>query len=411
MLRHARSFAILGQDSTPPAETPNSLSAANTTKSHSSSGASLSISPFSSKAKIDLSSIHVPKRNGATVKPHRFIHAADLARDGAPAPSDCPDIIRFQYPASRIRERYELVVSKDKIDPTTDILSAARSIAEFYLTESEAEPFTDPETGFIRRFEKAINRSSNEEFRSTLADYNAAMRDLMDRGTISANLSRLHDMPPYLTHFILGQCYDRAVAPEIEKVAKYEAGTDYVYGELKAQFISEILVTRCNMKCDQVFIDLGSGVGNVVLQAALEIGCESWGWEYQEECCNLAEAQLKEFRARCQLWGLSPGRCHLGRGDFCKSSQVIEVLRRADAVLVNNQVFTSPLNDALVRMFLDLKPGCKVVSLKSFVQGGTNVYNVNDVGSTILDVEEFTYPEDWVSWTARGGAYYVSTRK
>jgi H3 lysine-79-specific histone-lysine N-methyltransferase len=149
----------------------------------------------------------------------------------------------------------------------------------------------------------------------------------------------------------------------------------------------------------------------VVLQAALEIGCESWGCEMMENACNLGEAQKKEFDARCTLWGIKPGKAHLERGDFRHNQHILEALRRADVILVNNKAFTSSLNDDLTRMFLDLKPGAKIVSLKSFVAEKNNNHNINDVGSRILDVEECTYPEGYVSWTNAGGSYFISTRK
>ncbi len=94
------------------------------------------------------------------------------------------------------------------------------------------------------------------------------------------------------------QAYDRAVAPRVELLTKYENGTDNVYGELLPRFITNILVDRLHMTCDHVFVDLGSGVGNVVFQAAFQIGCESWGREMMDNACNLAEAQQREvFRA------------------------------------------------------------------------------------------------------------------
>lgn len=163
------------------------------------------------------------------------------------------------------------------------------------------------------------------------------------------------------------------------------------------------------MASKQVMVDLGSGVGNVVLQAALEVGCESYGCEMMENACNLAEAQQKEFDARCILWGIKPGKVQLERGDFRKNTVIYEALKRADVVLVNNKAFTPQLNDDVSRMFLDLKTGCKVVSLKSFVTDSS--YNVNDVGRSIFDVEEKTYPQDFVSWAHDGGKYFVATKK
>jgi [histone H3]-lysine79 N-trimethyltransferase len=219
-------------------------------------------------------------------------------------------------------------------------------------------------------------------------------------------------LPRNVIAFILDQVYDRTVALKVELLSKYENGTDNVYGELLHPFITDILVEKIKMTSDQVFVDLGSGVGNVAIQAALEIGCESWGCEMMENACNLAEAQVKEFTSRCVLWGVAPGKVFLERGDFRKSTRIHEALKRADVILVNNQAFTSQLNDDLVRMFLDLKSGCKIISLKTFVHDHKSAsHNINDVGSTILDVEALTYPSGYVSWTDAGGTYCISTRK
>lgn len=266
----------------------------------------------------------------------------------------------------------------------------------------------------MRRLEKASNHKVQDlaAFKEALIEYNDRILRLVRDGTVARNLDNRKELPRNFVSFILEQVYDRTVAPKVELLAKYENGTDNVYGELLHPFISSILVERLQMTSDQVFVDLGSGVGNVVLQAALEIGCESWGCEMMENACNLAEAQQKEFSARCLLWGVAPGKVRLERGDFRKNTRIHEALKRADVILVNNQAFTSQLNDDLVRMFLDLKSGCKIISLKSFVHDHKSAsHNINDVGSTILEVEDWTYPEDYVSWTSAGGTYCISTRK
>ncbi|KAF5614347.1 histone-lysine n-methyltransferase H3 lysine-79 specific [Fusarium subglutinans] len=347
-----------------------------------------------------------------------FIHAVDVASlEHKCVPvmgAQKEDVaIRLQYPSLQPREKYELVWGKDKIDAVEASIKVVRHVAETYLTEEEAEPFTNPNGGIIRRLEKASNRNIQDlmGFKAALREYNEKLRALVEDGVIAKNLDKMHELPQHLVAFILDQIYDRTVALKVELLSKYENGTDYVYGELLHPFISKILVEQTRMTSGQVFVDLGSGVGNVVLQAALEIGCESWGCEMMENACNLAEEQKKEFDARCMLWGVRPGKVHLERGDFRKNLPIHEALKRADVVLVNNKAFTSQLNDDLVRMFLDLKSGCKIVSLKSFVAEKSNNHNINDVGSTILEVEECIYPEGYVSWTNAGGSYFISTRK
>ncbi|KAF6832691.1 histone-lysine n-methyltransferase [Colletotrichum musicola] len=349
----------------------------------------------------------------------RLIHAADITNV-----KSCPkakrvlgatekdDIrVRLQYPSMYGAENYELLYEDGKIDAIKDIMEVVRFVADVYLTREQAKEFHDPNTGIIRRLTKAKNTGDLQGFTTALKDANKRIRALAADGTIRGNLDKMHGLPRDLVEFILTQVYDRTVSPDVEKLRQYKNGTDNVYGELGYLFISEILQERTRMTSDQVFVDLGSGVGNVVFQAALEIGCESWGCEMMDNPCDFAEAQEKEFGARCKMWGLLPGRVNLERGDFTKSTRIHDVLKRADVVLVNNQAFTPQLNGELVNMFLDLKKGCKVVSLKSFVndQGSRNQ---NDVANNILDVEQLTYPGGgYVSWTDTGGSYCISTKK
>ncbi|KAK4241894.1 histone H3-K79 methyltransferase [Achaetomium macrosporum] len=342
-----------------------------------------------------------------------IVHAVDVAslRDR------CQPVMRLgqdevgvslRYPGANILERYELVWGKDKVDGALDIMKVVKLVASIYLTDEEAKPFLDPNNGIYRRLEKSRNTNDGNGFKAAVQDFNGQLLALQKKGVIAKNVGAMRGVPRELVDFILDQVYDRTVAPRVELLAKYENGSDNVYGELLHPFISDIF-ERTKLTSGKVFVDLGSGVGNVVLQAALERGCESWGCEMMENACNLAEAQKKEFTARCRLWAIAPGEVHLERGDFRKNEKTLEALKRADVVLVNNQAFTSQLNDHLVNMFLDLKIGCKIVSLKTFVHD--NKIAENDVASSILEVEHLTYPEDYVSWTNAPGTFCISTRK
>ncbi|KAK3934927.1 histone H3-K79 methyltransferase [Diplogelasinospora grovesii] len=351
----------------------------------------------------------------ADIKKVAIIHAAEVAslRDEGkcqPVLGLKPDevAVKLQYPGTRYPERYELVWGKDKIEAVKDIMKVVNYVASTYLTDDEAEPFLNQNTGIYRRLEKSSNTNDGPGFKAALKEYNEQLLALQKKGAIAKNIDAMREVPKELIEFILDQVYDRTVAPKVELLAKYKNGTDNVYGELLHPFISDIL-DRTEMTSDKVFVDLGSGVGNVVLQAAIEIGCESWGCEMMENACNLAEAQQKEFTARCRLWGFAPGKVQLERGDFRKNERILAALKRADVVLVNNQAFTSQLNDNLVSMFLDLKVGCKIVSLKTFVHDNKNAEN--DVASSILDVEHLEYPSDYVSWTSVPGNYCISTKK
>lgn len=351
--------------------------------------------------------------DGSDVARLPIIHASKLAK----VEEKCKPVlglaadkvaVKLQYPGARFPERYELVWGKDKIDAVKDIMKVVSFVASIYLPDDEAEFFVNQTTGICRRLEKSKNTDDGLTFKTVLREYNERLLSLQRKGTIAKSLEAMHALPRDLVAFILDQIYDRTVAPQIELLSKYENGSDNVYGELLHPFVSDIL-ERTKMTSKKVFVDLGSGVGNAVIHAALEIGCESWGCEVMENACNMADAQKKEFLARCHLWGIAAGDVHLERGDFRTNDKILETLKRADVVLVNNQVFTSQLNDNLVSMFLDLKPGCKIVSLKTFVH--ENKLAENDVAASILDVEHLTYPEDYVSWTSAGGTYCISTRR
>ena len=307
--------------------------------------------------------------------------------------------------------RYELVCGKDKIYPVKDIMRVVDFVADVYLNDEDAKPFLEPNAGVCRQLQKATatNVNNGQAFKAAVKDYNKRLFALQRDGAVARRLDSISSLPSDLVAFVLDQVYDRTVTPKIDLLKRYENGSDNVYGELNHVFVTDILVNKTKMRSNQVFVDLGSGVGNVVLQAALEIGCESWGCEMMENPCDLADAQLVEFRPRCQLWGVAPGEVRLERGDFRTNERILGVLKRADVVLVNNQAFTPQLNDSLVSMFLDLKSGCKIVSLKSFVHEHKSASN--DVASNILDVENLTYPSYHVSWTDVGGTYFISTRR
>ncbi len=308
--------------------------------------------------------------------------------------------------------RYELVYRKEDFNPIREIMKVVRDFTNFFLTAKQAEPFLDAESGIIRRLERATSRNvqSLEGFKSALKAYNTALSALRREGALAKNIDEKHSIPVELVKRIVRQTYDRAVSPKVDLLRKYENGTDFIYGELKRRFVFNVLA-ELKITSDQVFVDLGSGVANVVLQAALQVGCESWGCEIMENACTLAEAQRVEFEARCRLWGLAPGAVKLERGDFMTNINIREALKRADIVLVNNEVFTPELNNDLVNLFLDLKDGCKIVSLKSFVPHNHKItsYNLNNPVN-LLDVVEKTYSSKSVSWKGEGGQYFVATK-
>lgn len=299
--------------------------------------------------------------------------------------------------------------SKDKLNVVEDIKRVVQNVQETFLTPAQAKEY-----GF-KDIIRQLERNSNPQilnlagYKAAIEKYNSAVLHLLKTGAIVAAIDKQHELSANLIDLILTQVYDRVVTPKVDILKKYDNGTDNVYGEMNRIFVRQALCENVQIKSDQVFVDLGSGVGNVTLQAALEIGCESWGCEMMEGPAMLAKEQHAEFRARCKLWGIQPGKIRFVHGDFTKEEAIKDVLQRADVVLANNFAFTPQLNDTLKIMFLDLKEDCQLVSLKNFVSSSS--YHTNDIATQILDVRKYLWPFNGVSWTESQGDYFIATKK
>lgn len=298
----------------------------------------------------------------------------------------------------------------DEFKPLDDIVQVIETVSQSYVPDHELDEFNNESTGIKRKVRRALARGSESEFHESVTGYNDAIERLRNNGSIAKKLDSTHRLNLSHVERILTQIYSRTVSPRVESLRQYENGSDNVYGELLPRFISTIF-KETGLKSHHVFVDLGSGVGNVVLQAALEVGCESWGCEMMQNACDLAELQQAEFKARCRLWGIAPGKTHLVRGDFLQEQSIIDVLKRADVVLINNQAFTPQLNNELINHFLDMKEGCQIVSLKSFVPVDHKIQSRNlNSPINLLTVKRSNYWSNSVSWTDVGGTYFIATK-
>lgn len=350
-----------------------------------------------------------------------MIHATDIpaldkmAKFG-PLLEELPDDfeLELRYPSRGPKERFRLLQplhDSHGFQAVSDIVETMHEVAANFLPEDQAVVFDDESTGYPQRLQRAIKKREPDTIKAVIEGWNTALSRLVEDGTVARVLDSKHTLPPTLIERILNQAYSRTVSPNLKLLKKYQAGTDNVYGELLPKFVTKILKEDLRLKSNQVFVDLGSGVGNVVLQAALEVGCESWGCEMMKDYCRVADLQQAEFEARSRLWGLQMGKVSLEKGDFTENAAIKKILRKADAVLVNNQVFTPATNEALTTLFLDLKDGCRVVSLKSFVPADHKITIRNFQSPyNVLGVEKKTYFSNCVSWTNEGGTYFISTK-
>ncbi|OCK80503.1 DOT1-domain-containing protein [Lepidopterella palustris CBS 459.81] len=319
-------------------------------------------------------------------------------------------VVELKYPSASPPERFEIVTARDPQgwDPIKDIEYTVEEMIINYFPGQQSVELQDETNGPVRLLKRAVTKDAPSDYRKALSDFNSLVRTSLADGTIPNILDSMHALPLSLVRRILAQVYQRTVSPKAHLLRKVKDKAQ-TYGELLPPFVHTIF-HQTHLTSNSVFVDLGSGVGNVVLQAALQTGAESWGIEIMATPCEFATAQAKELEARARLWGLSMGPVKLLTGDFLESEEIDKVLRRADVVLVNNKVFPQELNRALLDKFLDLKEGAKVVSLESFTPGNRQGARNEQNPSSLFTEERFESGTASVSWAGESVDYYIATK-
>lgn len=257
----------------------------------------------------------------------------------------------------------------------------------------------------------SMQSASNKDFFHAVDKYNNLIQSF-SRKEVVEHLKQVKYIPKGFIHYLLQIVYSRCVLPNVHGLKKYRGFSNFVYGELLPSFLSTVY-SQCSMKKDHIFVDLGSGVGNCVLQASIEYGCKlSFGCEIMKNASELTAAQLSELRQRCALWGIwqNPIEFCLQQ-NFIDNDKVNRLLPICDVLLINNFIFDTKLNQMIENLIQGLKPGCKIITLRNLRSSGYTI-RFNDVENILnrLKVERFTMPEDSLSWTHTGGTeYFIST--
>ncbi|KAF7306373.1 Histone-lysine N-methyltransferase, H3 lysine-79 specific [Mycena indigotica] len=373
--------------------------------------------------------------------------------------------VELEYPNRTASEKYILLapVDKDHYNPIMDVEKTLYTIVENYLTPAQQALFgpipsgtlfidldetppsisppnsTDssrsissdlnssptrkwqgPKPNVLRAVQRAIHRKDGPAFMEAMEKANNILRGLkypqltdvfMDVPNLLMNTVQSwtdKELPKNLLMRVVEENYQRSVGPYMQSLKQYEAFSSAVYGELTPSLIYKI-VRQTGLNSNSLFIDLGSGVGNIVVQASLQSGCHSYGVELNRKPAKIAAKMVKSFQVRARMWGLECGKVEVEEGDMITSPHVHKLLSQADVVLINNKIFPQTLNEQLRPKFLDLKEGAYVVSLAPFVpslNGRVTERNLDDI-STIFEVKEFPYHSGDVSWGSAGGSYYV----
>ncbi|KAF2665189.1 DOT1-domain-containing protein [Microthyrium microscopicum] len=331
--------------------------------------------------------------------------------------TDTP-MIKLQFPSNYRSERYKLLIPKEsrKYEPISDVVATIDMICKHYLPEGyvtkQLEGLAPAGNTADLNFKlvSAARQRSAQKFTEAVELFNRILKGAMVDGVVASTITDQKSIDIKLVECILNQIYWRTVLPDQKLLAKYENGTSEIYGEILPIFGHEIFKLT-GLRSDHVFIDLGSGVGNLALQAALEFGCESWGIEQMKNPASLARKQVKEFNARCKRWSIKPGKVTLLEGDFLASPEIDAAIPRADVIVINNKAFLPELNAAIALKLLDAPEGCRIVSLKSFAPDNWELksFRLHDTRNVLRSVKK-QYWSRCVSWSDEGGDYYIATK-
>ena len=241
---------------------------------------------------------------------------------------------------------YEPCVNRPVLadSPDSDAVSLSSDFSDFGDVIPVSNPPGDHLLLTIRR---AIESRDGPLFMSTMQHVGNILRSIKNlteacvhRNPIMSHVASWTDrtLEERVAVRILMESYQRAVGPNISQLGRYRPFSRNTYGELMPSLINELIcITGLTNK--SLFLDLGSGVGNVAVQVSLQTGCRSFGIEESPTPSQLAQSLLDQIKIRCRMWGLRMGDVELAEEDMLTSARVEQLLPHADVILINNKLF------------------------------------------------------------------------
>uniref|UniRef100_A0A0N4Z1V7 Histone-lysine N-methyltransferase, H3 lysine-79 specific n=1 Tax=Parastrongyloides trichosuri TaxID=131310 RepID=A0A0N4Z1V7_PARTI len=209
---------------------------------------------------------------------------------------------------------------------------------------------------------------------------------------------------------IINRVYNKAVVDVNALNKHYGAFSSETYGETTWKRMATIL-EDLKLNDKDVFVDLGSGVGQIVCQVSgsSKVG-KAVGIEVADLPAKYARRMEFEF-SRMMRWHNKKFRqFKLHHGNFLDQKFRKLITEEATVIFINNYAFHEKLNMEIKRNLLcDLKDGVKVISTKPFViHKEISERTLNDV-SSIMDITEFKPINCPASWTNKHVPYFLQT--
>lgn len=294
------------------------------------------------------------------------------------------------------------VLKGQKIDGAEEIVETIKWVAREY---SEFKPAIEnllPEQPDLRSYDC---------IKSLCDKYNRIPEMVlkMNKGTSVAPKTSSRASQGLLKH-IIQQVYNYAVTDPTE-LNKYSPFSSQTYGETSFEFMAQLIEkNQFRPKEHDTFIDLGSGVGHLVLQMAASVECKKcYGIEISSVPAGYAKVMEERFKFWMSWHGKTYSDFELYHADFFEKKYA-DLIKNATYIFVNNYAFRPEVDHKLKQRFLDLKDGVQILSSKPFCSPKARVSerHLTDIGSIMRVIE--INPElkkDSVSWTNKPLPYYL----
>lgn len=294
------------------------------------------------------------------------------------------------------------VLKGQKIDGAEEIVETIKWVAREYLEFKPAIENLLPDQPDLRSYDciKSLCDKYNKIPEMVLK---------MNKGTSVAPKTSSRASQGLLKH-IIQQVYNYAVTDPTE-LNKYSPFSSQTYGETSFEFMAQLIEkNQFRPKEQDTFIDLGSGVGHLVLQMAASVECKKClGIEISPVPAGYAKVMEERFKFWMNWHGKTYTDFELFQGDFFEKKYA-DYIKNATYIFVNNYAFKPEVDHKLKQRFLDLKDGVQILSSKPFCSPKTRVTerHLTDIGSIMRVIE--ILPEqkkDTVSWTPKPLPYYL----
>jgi SAM-dependent methyltransferase len=217
-----------------------------------------------------------------------------------------------------------------------------------------------------------------------------------------------HGTPPATFPDLLERIYPSVVSDPKSLGKNAKNFTHEVYGEALPPLIAHILAQTSFPPKGGTFVDVGSGVGQVVLQVAYDFACTlAVGIELMPHRCVVAARLAQRVVDDAHSRGAALSPLDLRCGDFRFDDTTLAAVRAADVIFVNNKAFEPEANLALAATVVRaMRPGAKVVTFVALV----GKRGRGSAAGLLRLLEVVRFEGGGVSWTSSGIDYFVHER-